>query len=621
MKRAVHVLYWVIPVCFCAALYWRGLAIWFVQDDFGWLGLRNQVTGWHGFLWAMFAPLAQGTIRPWSERGFFLLFSSLFGLHPLPFRAFVFLNQFINVLLVIFLTRRITQSAAAGFLAPLLWLANPALALPMAWTSAYNEIQCATFLMLSLSLFVRFTETEKRGYLWAQYVAFGLGFGSNELTVVYPAMAALYAFWFARRHLGTTAPLFMMSTVFAVGDRLIANPATGAYAMSFRPTAVWATFVRYLGTLFFGLTSGAVLGWPKWTGEALAAGMVAGVVAFAVWRTRKQDYAAAFGVCWFLIVLAPLLPLHNHVTSYYVMIPAIGAAMAGAYGIVRAWQNGLALAVCATVLAGTYFCLSSAESSREMAWHFERAERARELVQGVVEVKRRHPGKLVLIENVDEQLFWAAIYDLPFARIFGWRDVFLTPESRALIPEPAGRDPLDGYFFPESVIRAYVGNGSAVVCTFENGVLRNATAQYAALLTTKPAPLLDRSIDVGLPYEARQIGAGWFAEDNGARWSSQRAIVYLPGPVRPHQKLRIHGWVNRKALAEAPLRVALTVGGCQQPVKTIAKKSSEFTFEYDIPSQLVGQERIEVAVAVDRTARVPPDPRNLGLAFGQFSIR
>ena len=66
----------------------------------------------------MFAPLAQGTIRPWSERGFFLLFYSLFGLEALPFRIWVFLTQFANLILVASLTIRITKSRLAGFLRP-----------------------------------------------------------------------------------------------------------------------------------------------------------------------------------------------------------------------------------------------------------------------------------------------------------------------------------------------------------------------------------------------------------------------------------------------------------------------------------------------------------------------
>jgi hypothetical protein len=42
--RAGRILYWLLPILFCAVLYWRGIRIWFAQDDFAWLNLRNHVT-------------------------------------------------------------------------------------------------------------------------------------------------------------------------------------------------------------------------------------------------------------------------------------------------------------------------------------------------------------------------------------------------------------------------------------------------------------------------------------------------------------------------------------------------------------------------------------------------
>ena len=143
MNRALKAAYWVTPIVFCLLLYWRGLRIWFAMDDFAWLSLRSHVVDFRTFLWAMFSPLAQGTVRPFSERGFFMVFSYFFGLRALPYRAFVFLNQFVNIVLVMLMTRKLTKSDLAAFLAPLLWLVNVALIIPMSWSASYNEIQCA----------------------------------------------------------------------------------------------------------------------------------------------------------------------------------------------------------------------------------------------------------------------------------------------------------------------------------------------------------------------------------------------------------------------------------------------------------------------------------------------
>ena len=43
--------------------------------------------------------------------------------------------------------------------------------------------------------------------------------------------------------------------------------------------------------------------------------------------------------------------------------------------------------------------------------------------------------------------------------------------------------------------------------------------------------------------------------------------------------------------------------------------------DFPIPARLVGAERVEVTLTVDRTFVPPGDGRELGLAFGSFSVR
>ncbi len=54
------------PVIVCLAVYWTGIRCWFVQDDFAWLGLGRNVNSFSDLLYTLFAPMAQGTIRPLS---------------------------------------------------------------------------------------------------------------------------------------------------------------------------------------------------------------------------------------------------------------------------------------------------------------------------------------------------------------------------------------------------------------------------------------------------------------------------------------------------------------------------------------------------------------------------
>ncbi len=190
-------IWWLLPIAFLFWLYSTGLRTWFLADDFAWLGLLRVVHSVHDVLSVLFTPAAQGTIRPWSERGFFLLFESLFGLNSLPFRITVFATMTANFLLIVWITCRITGSLMAGSLAAILWTANAALVTVMAWNSSYNEAMCSLFLLSSLALFIRYAETGRRRFWWWQLVVFVLGFGALEINVVYQALAAAYVLFIA----------------------------------------------------------------------------------------------------------------------------------------------------------------------------------------------------------------------------------------------------------------------------------------------------------------------------------------------------------------------------------------------------------------------------------------
>ena len=212
--------YCFIPPLLCFVIYRRGLTAWFQADDFAWLNLRLQVHDARSLLHALFAPMAQGTIRPWSERGFFLAFESIFGVNAMPFRICVFLTQCVNLTLLAAVTRRLTGSRLAGLCAAILWIVNNAQAWPMVWSCVYNQILCGFFLMSAFWFLLRYIETGRRRYYLWQWILFLLGFGALEINVVYPALAALYTFLCARNFFRSTLPLFLPSALFTVVDRL-----------------------------------------------------------------------------------------------------------------------------------------------------------------------------------------------------------------------------------------------------------------------------------------------------------------------------------------------------------------------------------------------------------------
>ena len=620
MTRVGRWLYWLTPMVFCVVLYWRGMMAWFLEDDFAWLNLRNHVIDFHSFLWAMFAPLAQGTIRPWSERAFFMIFSYLFGLHARAYHEWIFANQLVDIALLMIVTRKLTQSALAGFLAPMIWLCSIALVTPLVWASAYNEVQCATFLLLGLYLFIRYTETGRKSFYWGVWGVFVLGFGSNEINVVFPAIAALYAILFARQYWRGTIPLFLVSGVYAVVHEAVrVRTSDYYYDMDYHVPSLANTLWQYWKILLAlpGFVTFRHL--QDWIGVAGLIVLSAALLGFAIWQAFAKRFLPLFFLGWFLIVLLPLLPFHNHVTDYYLFVPAIGVAMLAAYGVSVAWKRGWAWPLAAALVL--IYAIPSGMQVRVFARSvFERGERTRHLVQSVAYAKKIHPGKTILLDNVDDQLFWSGVYGSPF-QILGWHDVFMTPECVTMIRPDPHFGPIDPYVLPAAAVARSLEEGTAVVYAVEDNRLRNVTRTYTALVEAHPSPPLAPFIDVGASYFQSQVGEGWFGIEDGFRWSGKHAVVYLPGPASPGKKLTVHGYAADVQTKIGPLRFELTIDGRPQPAHVIDQKSPEVHFEYDLPADLVGKQRIEVSFTLDRTISVPGDERQLGLAFGQFGVQ
>src|SRR5262245_40916357 len=131
MTRVRAVLWWTAPPLLCLLLHWSGFTAWFRADDFAWLGAGIYIQNLHDLLVAVFWPQAQRTIRPLSERVFFMAGFSLFGLDSLPFKIVVFGTQFASLGLMASIGARLTGSRAAGLLAALFWVINGSLIEPL----------------------------------------------------------------------------------------------------------------------------------------------------------------------------------------------------------------------------------------------------------------------------------------------------------------------------------------------------------------------------------------------------------------------------------------------------------------------------------------------------------
>lgn len=619
MIRAKQGLYWAIPPLLCLIVYWYGLRAWFQMDDFAWLALHLKVHDWPSFLDAMFHPYAQGTIRPWSERLFFMGGFWLFGLDALPFRAIVFLTQFLNLGLIALIVRKVTRSPAAGFLAAIFWVVNGNIYQPLSWTSAYNQVLCCFFLLLALWLFLRYTETGERKWYWLQVLVFVLGFGVLELNVVYPAIAALYAICCARKRILSTIPLWVISILYAVVNRAVAHKdETGVYEMLF-DVSMWNTLVTYLGWMFGADRLALQMGQNTFPYFAMEAVVGIALLVFVVWKAAKRNWLALFFPGWFLITIALYLPLHNHVTDYYLTIPSVGLCMLGGWAASEAWKiNRFSRAVVA-VVALLYAVPSVWVASTYTYHNFAISQRVKNFMQHLEYAHLHNPGKVIVISGVDHDLFWTGWYDRPF-QIIGLNDIYMTADTEPRVGQSLQKV-ISHHFLPDRVLKNLLEKHRAVVYEVVGPQLRNITGVYKWLLDSKGPLELPRTIHVGSPLYASQIGEGWYGIDDSFRWMSKHGTVRIRGPRRPNSELVIKGSCVPEQVREKPLFLTVSVDGRSYPPSRIDAANQEFVFVYKLRPELIGRPEMEVALEVDRTISTPQDDRKFGVVVDLIEVR
>ena len=616
-QRTLAVGYFAAPFLLALLIYWPGLTAWFQKDDFALLGLRDSVHSWHDFWWALFAPLAQGTIRTLSERIFFMSFSSVFGMNPLPYRCLAFLTYAASVVVLRAVCTRLTGSRAAGFWAAVLWTVNSALAIPLSWTSVYYELLCSFFLLLTFWFLLRYVETGERRFYIAQLVTFVLGFGVLELNVVYPALAAVYALCCAPRIINKILPLFAISAAYTLLHIIVAPlPAGGPYQLHWD-----SSIISTLGTYWqWALGPNVNQVKPSLFEYALIAFLTLGLLVFLVSKICRREWIAAFLPAWFLIVLAPLLPLRDHMSPEYLTIPLIGLAMLGGWALVSGWLAGMAGRIAVVLLLGIYLCVSIPVTRSVTRYYYDGSREIRKLVLGVTDLSRGQSAKMVLLKGVTWNMLWSALYHHAF-RLFGIREVYLVAEDEGRIPDYTPLGAARQFFIDPLLEKRALAKNRAVVYDVGGAQVVDITAAFRASIGAEKAGEVAAKVEVGNDLVEDQLGPTWYPGSGGWRWMPQRATVKLRGPRTPADKLYVVGFGPAVALQSGPIGMQVSVDGEKLPRVSVVKPDVIFTFSFDLPAKLTGRPVVEVAVDLDRAFLLPGGTKPLGLPLISFEIR
>ena len=575
MPTARAALWRAVPVLLLLALYWPGLNTWFFQDDFGWLNLRRDVHSARDLGNALFAPKAHGNMRPLGENAYWLGLSSLFGPDPLPFHVTSFLTQAGSLLLLGAIVRRMLHSDWAAFGAQILWTVNIGLAPALGWSSIFNQILSGFFFLLAFYFLLRHVETGHRSDWVAHWIAFVLGLGALEINVVYPAIAAVYAFLYAPALVKRILPMSAVSaTAVLVHFHFAPAASSGAYAPRIDArvfSTAWTYWRWALGPV------------PLWTALLLSLA-VCGLIGWAIQRKR---YVVLVCLAWFLLPLLPYLPLPEHRMDYYLAVPAIGLAMLGAFAIAQWRQLGVAGRVVAAICLAVYAAASARAAVTVTNWQYARGERVADLVLGVAGVRRSAPREIVLLENIDNDLFSSAIADLPF-RALEIPRVYLAPGSGHAL-----------YELPAAIARRALDAGRAQVYRFDRDRLHRTSG---AELPREDAPhLINLADSVFQDY----FGTGWREVPGGYREMNGRAAVRIGAPRSSAEHLYIGVFETRN------LSLRVQANRVELPVTLEARGNDLTEYRATLPPAFIGSREIDVTLQSDRSP----------LLFGYLQVR
>jgi hypothetical protein len=191
-------------------------------------------------------------------------------------------------------------------------------------------------------------------------------------------------------------------------------------------------------------------------------------------------------------------------------------------------------------------------------WHHARAGAVENLIAGVEQARKLHPGKLILLTGVSSDLFFTGIVDVPF-RALEIPQVYLAPGSENSIH--AAPDLVSKFELPEGMARKALDEDRAVVYDASGEILRNVTALYRVAWQAGPP----RIVNPGDPIFDGQLSGDWEAPRNGMRRMGRSATVRIAGPRNPGEQLHVGVYCDA-----APLKLEIGVEG-KKAVETLAR--------------------------------------------------
>jgi tetratricopeptide (TPR) repeat protein len=362
--RAWNPLHLAILVLLSLAIYAPTLRNGFVTDDRIQilqnslvLEAKNLGLAFTGDVWAFArtpkAAAMHGTnyYRPFQP----LLYTAeyqIWGANPLYWHL---VNMLINaaVVAMVYLLLVSLDAPLLAFWTALCFALHPMHSEPVSWIAAIPELLCALFLLLAMLYYRRADAAPSplRPLLLSAFF-FLCALFSKEPAILFPVILLCYEVLYHRSRLADLRRVaarlwpfllvltgYLFARIAALGGfsprQIMDRPRLSLVQLFF---AIPAVFARYIGKLFLPIHMNYFYAFPLtttftlWALAGFIASLLLAAAVFYFYRTSRP--LLGFGICWFVLTLAPALGLNsialNFFTERYLYMPSLGFAILAA---------------------------------------------------------------------------------------------------------------------------------------------------------------------------------------------------------------------------------------------------------------------------------------------------
>jgi hypothetical protein len=295
---------------------------------------------------------------------------ALWGTEPIGFHVSSLAWHLLNIVLVFAASRRAVMDAAhpradavdralvTATFAATIFAVHPALTQAVGYIGARADLLCAGASLATLLVFRHAVVTGRARWYVATFAGWIIAVGAKEVGVMLPPLLFAYDALllsnrgtFRRRARALHLPLLAGMALIAASRLAVLWHLEGLL----HPAVLWPNLLvdadvvrRYVSLLFLAAPQGVYHAVPAlthlWDPRAMFAVGWLAVAVILAWRAGTRDRLVAFGMAWFLAMLAPpavlvLLNVGEPLAEHRLYVPSIGAVMACGAALGALWAR------------------------------------------------------------------------------------------------------------------------------------------------------------------------------------------------------------------------------------------------------------------------------------------